>query len=131
MDNKLPVPGSAARSAEQETRTPNSKIEPGSAARIAEQSAHETTAVPRQAFRGTINIRTRASTGAKFEFSGRVDGPGEALPEGYKAPPPAAANQSVNAETSNPVSRGMEAAPEATAPAAGTWSGRFRKLFGG
>jgi hypothetical protein len=131
MNDKLPVPGSAARLAEQETRTPNSKIEPGSAARIAEQSAHETTAAPRQVFRGAISIRTRAATGAKFEFSGRVDGPGEALPEGYKAPPPATANQSVNAEAANPVSRGMEEAPEAPAPAAGTWSGRFRKLFGG
>lgn len=131
MDDKLPVPGSAARSAEQEPRASYAKIEPGSTARIAEQSAEETTAVPRQAFRGAISIRTRAANGAKFEFSGRVDGPGEALPEGYKAPLPATANQSVNAETSNPVSKELETAPEAPTPASGSWSGRFRKLFGG
>ena len=135
MDDKLPVPGSAARSAEQESRTPNSKIEPGSAARIAEQSAHETTAVPRGAFRGAINIRTRAATGAQFEFSGRLDGPGEALPDGYKAPAPSAANPSVSSDpvppgTVSSISTGSEAVPEAPASADKTWTGRFRKLFG-
>jgi len=124
MDNKPIVSGSAARSAEQESRSPAAKIEPGSAARLAEQSAHESGAVPREAFRGSMTIRKRASSGAKFESFGRPQGPGEALPEGYK-PPEAAANNVVSSEPQNSEnSRGEETSP------GGSWAGRFRKMFG-
>ena len=123
MDNKPIVPGSAARSAEQEPRTPARKIEPGSAARIAEESAHESSAVPREAFRASMSIRTRASSGAKFESFGRPQGPGEALPEGYK-PPEAPANKAVSSAPGN-----SEAEPPAETPPKEGWAGRFRKMF--
>jgi len=131
MEKKLPEPGSAARSAEERPSTPNRKIEPGSAARIAEQSAHETTAVPRDAFRGTLNIRTRATSGVKFEFASKHEGPGEALPEGYKAQSAApvehqpAVNLDSNAESKEP-----QAGLDSQGPAGGGWGARLRKLFG-
>ncbi|HEV7676393.1 MAG TPA: hypothetical protein VGQ12_17815 [Candidatus Angelobacter sp.] len=135
MDIKLPVPGSAARSAEQEPRTPNTKVESGSAARMAEQNV-ESTAVPRQSFRGTMSIRTSVATGAKFEFARTHDGPGEALPEGYKPPlvepvakqgtPDAAAHR----DFGSPASMETEATRDHQVPSRGSWAGRVRKLFG-
>jgi hypothetical protein len=136
MDNKLPVPGSAARAAEQEPRTPNLKIEPGSAARMAEQNASETTAVPSQAFRGAMSIRTRVATGAKFEFAHAHNGPGEALPLGYKPPVVAtttnqgAPGAAVDRDPISPASKESEADPEQRIPSGGSWAGRVRKLFG-
>jgi hypothetical protein len=135
MDNRVPVPGSAARSAEQEPRTPNTKVEPGSAAKMAEQNV-ESMAVPRQSFRGTMSIRTSVATGAKFEFARNHDGPGEALPEGYKPPivdpaakqgaPDAAANRGLV----SPASMETEAAKDQQIPSGRSWAGRVRKLFG-
>jgi hypothetical protein len=131
MDSKLPAPGSAARSAEQEPSTPNVKVEPGSAARIAEQGAHETTAVPREAFRGTMSIRTRAVSGAKFEFAVRHEGPGEALPEGYKPPASATvANPNMDTEAGHLGPGKSEADGEEQTLSGGGWAGRLRKLFG-
>jgi len=124
MDNKPIVPGSAARSAEQESRSPAAKIEPGSAARIAEQSAHESSAVPREAFRGSMTIRTRASSGAKFESFGQPQGPGEALPEGYR-PPETTATNVASSKPQNPENR----RDEEISPG-GSWAGRLRKMFG-
>jgi hypothetical protein len=151
MDNKS-VPGSAARAGEQEPRTASAKTEPGSAARTAEQSAHESTAVPREAFRGSMTIRTGIATGAKFQFAANRSGPGEALPEGYKAPAASsAANQSVNVSQSGRVNQsisasqsvngaatqqnsvGVESGKSEAVPVQKTASGslveRFRKLF--
>jgi len=134
MDNKLPVPGSAARSAEQEPRTPNTKIEPGSAARNAEQNV-ENTAVPRRSFPGTMSIRSSVATGAKFEFARTHDGPGEALPEGYKPLiiDPAAKQGTPDAahrDLVSPASMETEADNDQQTPSGGSWAGRVRKLFG-
>jgi hypothetical protein len=120
MDDKPIVPGSAARSAEQEPRSPARKIEPGSAARISEES--ESSAVPREAFRASMSIRTRASSGAKFEFA-KPQGPGEALPEGYKPP------QAVAKDVVGPDSGNSTAGSGGESSTGGTWAGRFRKLF--
>jgi hypothetical protein len=145
MDNK-PVPGSAARAGEQEPRTVSAKTEPGSAARTAEQSAHESTAVPREAFRGGMTIRTGIATGAKFQFAANHTGPGEALPEGYKAPAAGGtasqsvsvsqsvnANQNINAAARHKNPGGAEPDKAEADPVKKTSSGsladRFRRLF--
>jgi hypothetical protein len=145
MDNKR-VPGSAARAGEQEPRTATAKTGPGSAARTAEQSAHESAAVPREAFRGSMTIRTRVATGAKFQFVANHSGPGEALPEGYKAPATTGAasqgigvsqsinaNQNINAAARHKNPGGTEPDKAEAAPvektSSGSFADRFRRLF--
>ena len=71
-------PGSAARAAESEPRLTSRRIEGGSAAKAAEERAKN---VPPQAvFRGSVGLKLRASSGAKFELSQHPQGTGEAMP---------------------------------------------------
>lgn len=124
MNERLPPPGSAARLAEEKREMPKAVIEPGSAARTAEQSSHQSSAVQPEAFRGKLTIRNRSNLGVQFQFAAQHDGPGEALPEGYKPPHPAldlASHQRIDESQAGPCGENLPTR---------AWAARFRKLFG-
>jgi hypothetical protein len=80
-NNRRIEPGSVARAAESEPRPTFQRIEGGSAAKAAEQSARNAgDNFEGTAFRGSIGLNLRVSTGRKFTLPDRAQGPGEALP---------------------------------------------------
>lgn len=74
-------PGSAARAAESAPRLASRRIEGGSAAKAAEERAKNAEDVPPEAvFRGSVGLKLRVSSGAKFELPQHPQGAGEAMP---------------------------------------------------
>lgn len=68
-------------------------IEPGSAAKAAEDSAAESSAAPRDQYRGSMGIRMTRAVGQKFELAKPTSGAeaaGITLPRTPEVQPPAA-----------------------------------------
>ncbi len=70
-------------------------IKPGSAAKAAEDNAADSSAVPRDQFRGAIGIRMTRAVGQKFELPKSASGAEAAEDVGSQASSPAEAAPSV------------------------------------
>lgn len=124
-DDPRTEPGSAARSAESAPRWTSRRIEGGSAAKAAEERAKAEEVPPEAVFRGSVGLKLRASSGAKFELPERPQGAGEAMPlAGNTNAPvsPAAAAQVLQPEQ-------VSTSDASTQGSGGETKGILRRLF--
>jgi hypothetical protein len=114
-------PGSAARMAEDEPRPASRSIPPGSAAKAAEDAARNADEqVQGSAYRGSVGVTLRVTTGQKFEFPDRPQGPGEALP---------IVAEQKTAEAELPVPKQASSSDATTQETTTKVTGIFRRLF--
>lgn len=125
-DHRGVEPGSAARAAESAPRLASRRIEGGSAAKAAEERAKNAEDVPPQsAYRGSVHLKLRVSSGAKFELSQRPQGAGEPMPlvsNTNAEVSPAMAAQVLKPEQ-------VSTADASTQGSGGKTKGIFRRLF--
>jgi hypothetical protein len=119
-------PGSAARASESAPRLSSRRIEGGSAAKAAEDRAKSAEEVPADAaYRGSVGLKLRVSTGAKFELPQHPQGAGEAMPVVSKT----IAEVSPAATTQDSKPEQVSASDASTQGSGGETKGIFRRLF--